>query len=146
MVDGSYTGASGYIDSVSYKWTVYKNLGNSTNYQWSTLSASQLANLQGTTTAELTISSNLFVASVDQWLVEFTIFTTSALIPALNSNFSTSMVLQANQKPYNGTCSVDLSSGNALDTKFTITCLNWADYDGIVTKYEFFGICILDIY
>ncbi len=55
------------------------------------------------------------------------------------ANSTTSMVLKINQKPYNGTCVVDKTSGKALDTFFNILCTNWADFDGIVTKYEYFA-------
>lgn len=60
-------------------------------------------------------------------------------MPSLNGDYSANLILQTNQKPYNGSCSVNLNTGYALDTNFIITCINWADLDGIVTKYEFFA-------
>ena len=87
----------------------------------------------------MTILYNLFDGITEQYEVIFTISTTS-WIPSLNNQqFSTNMILSANQKPYNGHCTVDLSSGYALITYFTITCLDWMDMDGIVVKYEYFS-------
>lgn len=140
IVQGSYTNTGSYIDSVSYNWTVYKNTGNLTYQVWSSLSTSEKSLLTGTTTDEATLPSNLFSASIAQYKVELSIKTLSSSVNSLNNKvFSTSMIMQTNQVPYNGTCSIDLSSGNALQTYFTITCQDWYDSDGIVSKYEFFA-------
>lgn len=42
------------------------------------------------------------------------------------------------QIPQGGTCTIDQSSGNALQTLFTITCSGWYDPDGTIVKYEYF--------
>ena len=70
------------------------------------------------------------------WKVEFFIFTVS---DGLNANGSTSMTLKKNQKPYNGSCSIDLLEGFVMETHFSFNCENWADHDGFVVKYEYFG-------
>lgn len=54
-------------------------------------------------------------------------------------NGTQSLILKINEPPYNGTCSVDLYQGYALYSYFYIKCINWADDDGYVARYEYFG-------
>ena len=90
---------------------------------------------------QLTMYSVFFTAdTVQQYKVEFVVTTTSA-IPELNAQFVASMILSKNQKPFNGMCSIDKSSGLAALDNFNITCVNWQDTDGFVAKYEFISIC-----
>ena len=84
-------------------------------------------------TSELTILSRLFEgSSINQLRVDFNLLLDS-------NNVSTSIVLTANQKPANGICSANSTQGIALSTNFNISCSNWIDPDGNITKYEFFG-------
>ena len=55
ILDGTYVAGSSFIDSVTYAWTVYKNIGGPINQQWATLSTSEKINLEGATSSELTI-------------------------------------------------------------------------------------------
>lgn len=50
-----------------------------------------------------------------------------------------SLILYKNQIPTNGTCSINPTSGYAMDTLFNISCWNWTDPDGFIVKYEYFG-------
>ena len=90
------------------------------------------------TTLELSISSIVFqlYGKCLYWKVDFQIQTFKY---GIWLNTTTSMILKINQAPINGTCSVDLLEGYALSTLFTITCLNWVDIDGYITRYEYFA-------
>lgn len=44
---GSYSYNGSSVDSVSYTWTVYKNLGNTTTFDWSELNSDEKAYLTG---------------------------------------------------------------------------------------------------
>ena len=48
------------------------------------------------------------------------------------------MNLKLNREPFNGTCDVNIYDGYALTTFFEITCVNWCDIDGYITRYEYF--------
>ena len=73
-------------------------------------------------------------------MIQFEMVTYSNVLSLLNgTNFTTKMIILANQQPSEGYCWVDLATGYALNTWFTIYCDNWTDSDGIVVKYEFFG-------
>ena len=50
-----------------------------------------------------------------------------------------SLVLRKNQLPSGGSCNINNFSGFSLETVFNITCLNWQDLDGSISKYEYFG-------
>ena len=50
-----------------------------------------------------------------------------------------SLVFKVNQLPSNGSCTVSPTSGQILTTLFQITCTNWADPDGSIERYEYFG-------
>ena len=43
-----------------------------------------------------------------------------------------------NKLPQNGLCLVSPLNGMALETYFTVTCLNWTDPDGFISAYEVF--------
>jgi hypothetical protein len=49
--------------------------------------------------------------------------------------------MKTNQSPYNGSCqlSTNVTTGYALETNFTIQCINWIDDDGYIVSYEFLG-------
>ena len=53
-------------------------------------------------------------------------------------SISTSL-FKKNFGPINGKCSIDKIRGLAIDTNFTITCQNWIDPDGEISKYEYYG-------
>lgn len=52
---------------------------------------------------------------------------------------SSSLTLVKNKLPYGGQCTVDKTIGTAMSTLFTIMCFNWADDDGSIVRYEYFG-------
>ena len=89
-------------------------------------------------TLELSVSSIVFqlYGKCLYWKVDFQIQTFKY---GIWLNTTTSMILKINQAPINGTCFVDLLEGYALSTLFTITCLNWIDIDGYITRYEYFA-------
>ena len=63
-------------------------------------------------------------------------------------NGSSFILLKPNSLPENGTCEVNKLNGTALQTYFTIACVNWQDEDGDVVKYEFFATyknCLFDM-
>jgi hypothetical protein len=64
----------------------------------------------------------------------------TAFNPGLVLNGTTTINFKLNQQPYNGTCEVDLYDGYALETNFQITCANWYDIDGYITRYEYFAM------
>ena len=51
------------------------------------------------------------------------------------------LVMKTHQSPYNGSChlSTNVTTGYALETNFTIQCINWIDDDGYIVSYEFLG-------
>ncbi len=75
---------------------------------------------------------------VSRWKIEFTA-TTSSLNGGLAEG-SSSLVIEINQLPKNGTCTIFPMNGIAAVTNFTINCSNWVDEDGRIMRYEFFGI------
>ena len=122
-------------DSLSYMFTVSKNVGNSTDVIWSALDAAELAHTFGQQTDELKIKRTLFENSAFYWKVDLT-----ARSGLLQANNSATMLFVINQKPTGGSCSVNgIDSGYAMSTVFSFRCSNWIDPDGVVTRYEFFG-------
>jgi hypothetical protein len=83
----------------------------------------------------LSLLKSLFAdyAYITDWKVLYTATVSSTIIG------SSAIVFQINQLPYGGNCKVDLYSGIALSTYFTISCYNWIDPDGQVAMYEFYG-------
>ena len=52
------------------------------------------------------------------------------------------LILKTNQSPYNGSChlATNVTTGYALESNFTINCINWIDDDGYIISYEFMGL------
>lgn len=71
------------------------------------------------------------------WRIQLTL---TALLDGEVVNGTSIINLKVNQAPLNGSCTVDKTYGFALDTYFYINCSNWVDVDGIIVRYEFFGI------
>lgn len=69
--------------------------------------------------------------------VDFTVNLES--LAGYKSNGSSSIFLKINQPPTNGSCFIDLASGYAMLTYFSIECVDWVDVDGFITRYEYFG-------
>lgn len=74
--------------------------------------------------------------AVDNWKVEFAAV---AVYPSQTLTGVSSLNFIKNKLPLNGTCSVDLTNGIAMNTNFTISCQDWYDTDGAIKTYEFFG-------
>ncbi len=83
--------------------------------------------------SSLCISSLLFqhanYSKISYWKVDLWI----------NNAGRSSLIFKLNEKPKNGLCSIDRYNGTSMETYFQITCLNWTDLDGKVTRYEYFG-------
>ena len=47
ILQGSCTTGCGYVDSVRYKYTIFKNTGNSTNFIWTPLNLTEMGYLFG---------------------------------------------------------------------------------------------------
>ncbi|RNA25490.1 polycystin-1-like isoform X2, partial [Brachionus plicatilis] len=93
---------------------------------------------------ELTILNSLFLSNKQtfRWKVEFTVNTISQ-----SSGITTgksSLILQINQMPKHGTCSISNTEGYSAETEFTIECLNWKDDDGYIKKYLFSAVYLDD--
>lgn len=103
------------------------NLSNSKNY------------LLGLNTKELTLLVGFFdlYPSVIYWRVDFEI---KALgLNNLFANGTGSMNLKINEKPFNGSCKINSTSGYTLIDYFLIECSDWIDNDGYIARYEYFG-------
>jgi hypothetical protein len=87
--------------------------------------------------------SELLFLEYPYWKIDLTL---SVEIMGNQFNSSASMQFKINQKPVNGTCYVDKFEGFAMSTLFNITCQDWVDEDGIVIKYEYFGINYVAIF
>ena len=79
----------------------------------------------GSNTANFTSTSDLFVSypAIEYW--RFEVVYTFATEPS-----SSALNFQINQPPKNGSCSIKPLNGTT-STLFTISCLKWADQDGI---------------
>lgn len=129
--------------SISYQYDVYfskSNVSNRGEQDWEMLNDTFIKNyLMGEKSMELTISSQLFdnFLGIIYWKVDFTI----QILTHLNKKIDglTTMNLKINEKPYNGSCSVNMTEGFAMVDYFLIECMNWADIDGFIVRYEYFG-------
>jgi hypothetical protein len=85
------------------------------------------------------ISDDVFANNPGQlyWQIEFTVSTISTANGIATG--SSSIIVKLNQLPKGGTCSISPSTGTILTTKFSLSCSNWADTDGYITSYAFFG-------
>jgi len=95
--------------------------------------------IKGDDTSELTMASAMFTTNPDvkRWKVEFGLTAVSKQNGIANG--ASSLILELNQIPYNGTCSVTPDNGTALQTLFTFTCKDWLDKDGTIDKYVFYS-------
>ncbi len=135
----SYCSSSGCNSTNNYSYSVYINL-NSLNYNyanaiWYQLNSSEI-NIQGWSTQNLTLSALLFqkYSNSTYFKINLNIQNT-----ATSLNGTSEIILIKNQLPTNGNCSVNPINGSALQTNFTITCLNWYDPDGSVSNYQFYA-------
>ena len=80
----------------------------------------------------------MFFTGLSSWKIEFNLSTISHGVET-KMNLTKSKTFALNQLPYNGTCSVSPENGYALSTYFDILCQYWADKDGEVVNYEYFG-------
>lgn len=72
-----------------------------------------------------------------RWKVEFTISTTSQTTGITIGK--SSLIVQVNQMPKHGQCSISHTEGYSAETEFTIECVNWTDDDGFIKNYLFSG-------
>jgi hypothetical protein len=94
----------------------------------------KFSNTKAVVQNQLSISSVLvsyvFAIKVNYSVTSGMLGTTSAPV---------SSVFIAHHKPYNGTCSVDKTSGFSMNTYFNISCQNYTDPGGVITNYAFYG-------
>ena len=90
----------------------------------------------------MTIDSDVFKINpfVTKWKAEFTLTAISKQNGI--SKGASSIILQLNQLPYGGTCTVTPDEGSSAQTMFTFHCPNWQDDDGNIVKYVFFASMI----
>lgn len=71
------------------------------------------------------------------WKIEFTL---TSITPSNGiATGLSSMIILINQLPYGGNCTVTPSIGFTFNTTFSFKCSNWADHDGNIQSYSFFG-------
>jgi hypothetical protein len=93
----------------------------------------------GQSTSDLTIYSSLFSDNSETaiWKFELLIETIS---PHNGLATGTSSIITiVNQLPKAGSCSISPTNGTVANTVFTISCINWLDIDGEITKYSYYG-------
>jgi hypothetical protein len=74
---------------------------------------------------------------VKRWKIEFNLLATSFYG---GTGFGkSSIIIELNQLPLGGTCSIIPLTGFSLFTTFTIECLNFTDTDGLIQKYEYYS-------
>ena len=119
--------------TISYKYNVYRGIGNETNFIWAYYK-DNFNYVMGETTSELTLTKSLFenFKSIDLWRIELAI-----TIDNVHVGYSF-INIKVDSLPYGGKCSADIDSGVALNTYFIINCMNWNDLDGTIAKYEFY--------
>ena len=95
--------------------------------------------LKGDNTSFLTIEPVLFESFPQKkfWKIELKIESITTL---RKSTGSSTLTIYKNQLPQNGSCTVTPNNGTAMESNFTISCINWSDPDGIIVRYEYFGI------
>ena len=115
-------------------------LRKTSNQNWEPLNGSMIDFYTlGSKSKEFTIIPNLFqiYPSILQWRIELVIQST------FQDNSTTYglavMNLKINEKPYNGSCLLNTTTGFALYTYFEIECGNWTDNDGFIVRYEYFA-------
>ena len=93
----------------------------------------------GSDLSEFTIMPDLFkkYANVSFYNIKFEV--TAIYENEIKATGFTIMKVKINEKPFNGTCSVDRNEGYALSDTFTIECNKWIDNDGYIVRYEYFA-------
>lgn len=57
------------------------------------------------------------------------------------STGKSSILIKLNELPKSGSCSITPLTGFSANTSFTISCRDWVDNDGLITKYAYYGTC-----
>ena len=81
------------------------------------------------------------MTSLFQFNYSFYLYWKIELEISLNSGATgvSAIYLKKNQLPDYGNCSVDPHGGLAFDSYFYISCYDWVDVDGYISRYEYFG-------
>ena len=128
-----------YVSKVMYRFYVYKY----NNSDWQLINGDGDINnfekiyIYGDLTRSATVLYNLFKSGLNSWKVDLVVTTVN--IYAETKTRKVTQIYKLNKLPYNGTCSVSPTSGYALQTYFNIFCQYWADHDGSIVRYEYFG-------
>jgi hypothetical protein len=128
------------VSTLTYTWSLYRFFQISPDdVQEKWIQYVNTSYVKGTDTAELTMASAMFTTNPDvkRWKIEFGLTAVSKQNGIANG--ASSLILQLNQIPYNGTCTVTPDNGTALQTLFTFTCKDWLDKDGTIEKYVFYS-------
>ena len=150
ILAGSCSSGCSSVYQVAYQYQIYKYWkidSNDTQEKWAPvlvdLNNANNHYFYGDSTSELTIYSTLFLSdsSVHKWRVDLTL-TTISYANGISTG-SSSLILESNQLPHSGTCTVNPTSGISFSTQFTLSCINWIDDDGSIAKYSFYGLLSL---
>ncbi len=92
----------------------------------------------GVDTLELTILPEFFLQKpeIKKWRVDFEAYTSSFY--GGTAIGVSSIILGINQLPYDGTCEISPESGVTGNTTFSISCFNWTDSDGFISRIEYY--------
>lgn len=133
ILDGKCLSGCEYASYIDFVYKVYSSV-DQINWNYS---PDYMNHVKGEKTSELTVLKTLFAnySSIVYWKVEFTLWIEN------NKNLTTvsTLLFKVNSLPIPGSCSIEPSNGTALKTFFLINCINWADSDGKIANYEFFG-------
>ena len=128
-LQGMCTGAS-CRGSLVYKWTVLKDLNNSSNSsQWTEVL--EIQELLSTRVSSKSLVTRPGVLTSDTRYK----FILTAQRPGGYHGYSEYHVT-SNGPPVGGACNVSQTSGVTLTTEFTFQCINWQDPD-LQLQYEF---------
>ena len=117
-------------DNLIFKWTVLKDLNNSSNSsQWTEIS--EIQELISTRVSSKSLVTKPGVLAPDTRFK----FILTAQRPGGYRGYSEYHVT-SNSSPVGGVCCVSPTSGVTLITEFTFTCINWQDPD-LQLQYEF---------
>ncbi len=133
-------------NDVQEKWIPYTNLtyvkGIRNSYNnYITINTNYFKNKinKGTDTSELTIGAEVFNSNpnVFRWKAQFSLLAVSKQNGI--GNGASSLILQLNKIPYNGSCEISPDTGTSFSTIFKFKCQNWIDDDGFIVKYVFYA-------
>ncbi len=142
MITGTcLNGTCDNVNAITYQyyvWQLWQLSSSDIQQKWLPYSSANTSDLANSDTLDLVIRKSLFDNnnSTQQWKVQLLTTTLS------QSGYATglsSIIIQLNQLPTNGSCSANPLSGYASSTNFVINCTGWTDPDGYIVQYSYFG-------